>query len=89
MSAFVVIWLTLMNLIKREPVAKTSAARACALESSWSLMYQTVPVENECENDHHNCDKNQHCNDTINGFECLCKKGYVKQGTQVSVYVIK
>ena len=49
MSAFVVIWLTLMNLIKREPVAKTSAARACALESSWSLMYQTVPVENECK----------------------------------------
>lgn len=46
-----------------------------SLQTSWHFM--TCPAENECLNNHHNCDKvTQICIDTDSGFKCQCNEGY-------------
>ncbi|KAK3588362.1 hypothetical protein CHS0354_005627 [Potamilus streckersoni] len=51
---------------------------------TWS--FSTCPLENECDNNHHNCDVNytQDCVNTDAGFNCQCKKGYflIEEGNQ-------
>ena len=44
-------------------------------EPTWS--YIDCPPENECLNDHHNCNlRTQKCVDTQEGYDCFCKPGY-------------
>ncbi|XP_078507442.1 multiple epidermal growth factor-like domains protein 8 isoform X2 [Lissotriton helveticus] len=43
-------------------------------EMEWAFM--SCPPENECLNDHHDCNKTQNCNDMPQGYECTCKNGY-------------
>ncbi|XP_043935354.1 multiple epidermal growth factor-like domains protein 8 [Protopterus annectens] len=40
----------------------------------WAFM--SCPPENECLNDHHDCNETQNCSDKLDGFECTCKNGY-------------
>jgi hypothetical protein len=42
---------------------------------SWN--YLQCPPEDECINNHHNCNNTtEKCVDLLNGFECLCAEGY-------------
>lgn len=44
-------------------------------EKSWN--YLTCPAENECKNNHHNCDNvTEQCVDLLDGFKCICADGY-------------
>ncbi|KAE8593599.1 hypothetical protein XENTR_v10019212 [Xenopus tropicalis] len=43
-------------------------------DSDWAFM--SCPPENECLNQHHDCNETQNCSDLPNGFQCTCKKGY-------------
>ncbi|XP_077312743.1 multiple epidermal growth factor-like domains protein 8 [Lithobates pipiens] len=43
-------------------------------ESDWAFM--SCPPENECLNQHHDCNETQNCSDLLHGFKCTCKKGY-------------
>ncbi|XP_048476526.1 multiple epidermal growth factor-like domains protein 8 [Rhincodon typus] len=47
-----------------------------ASEGSWAFM--SCPPENECLNGHHDCDDTQNCTDKLQGFECLCRNGYMQ-----------
>uniref|UniRef100_H3A6Q1 Multiple EGF like domains 8 n=1 Tax=Latimeria chalumnae TaxID=7897 RepID=H3A6Q1_LATCH len=42
--------------------------------ATWAFM--ACPPENECLNEHHDCNETQNCNDKEEGFECTCKNGY-------------
>lgn len=47
------------------------------LQSTFSWHYMTCPPENECENDHHTCNrKTEKCIDFLEGFKCECAAGY-------------
>ncbi|KAM8927354.1 multiple epidermal growth factor-like domains protein 8 [Pelodytes ibericus] len=46
-----------------------------ATESHWAFM--SCPPENECLNEHHDCNETQNCSDLPLGFQCTCKKGYI------------
>nr|XP_033770020.1 multiple epidermal growth factor-like domains protein 8 isoform X2 [Geotrypetes seraphini] len=43
-------------------------------EDQWAFM--SCPPENECLNNHHDCNETQNCSDMSQGYECTCKKGY-------------
>ena len=50
------------------------------LQTSWHFM--TCPAENECRNDHHNCDPvTQKCINTADGYDCLCNEGYFENNS--------
>ncbi|XP_063293259.1 multiple epidermal growth factor-like domains protein 8 [Pelobates fuscus] len=44
-------------------------------ESHWAFM--SCPPENECLNNHHDCNETQNCSDLPLGFQCTCKNGYI------------
>ncbi|KAL7013836.1 hypothetical protein ACKWTF_015609 [Chironomus riparius] len=44
-------------------------------QKSWN--YLTCPPEDECTNEHHNCDNvTEKCVDLLDGFKCVCADGY-------------
>ncbi|OQV17322.1 Multiple epidermal growth factor-like domains protein 8 [Hypsibius exemplaris] len=46
------------------------------LRHTWHFL--ACPPENECLNGHHTCDdKSEECHDTLLGFNCTCKAGYM------------
>uniref|UniRef100_UPI00398F5FCF multiple epidermal growth factor-like domains protein 8 n=1 Tax=Pristiophorus japonicus TaxID=55135 RepID=UPI00398F5FCF len=45
-------------------------------DGSWAFM--SCPPENECLNGHHDCDDTQNCTDKLQGFECVCRNGYMQ-----------
>ncbi|KAG5668747.1 hypothetical protein PVAND_016674 [Polypedilum vanderplanki] len=43
--------------------------------------YLTCPAEDECQNNHHNCDAiSEKCEDLENGFRCVCAEGFKIEG---------
>lgn len=61
------------------------------VEASFSWHYVQCPPENECLNNHHNCDeRSEECVDLEDGYKCECGKGYKLSGSEcvpVSIYV--
>ncbi|XP_078064437.1 multiple epidermal growth factor-like domains protein 8 [Mustelus asterias] len=47
-----------------------------ASDGIWAFM--SCPPENECLNGHHDCDDTQNCTDKLQGFECICRNGYMQ-----------
>ncbi|CAA9996215.1 unnamed protein product [Nesidiocoris tenuis] len=61
--------------------AKTSATATTDIvvtsSANFSWHYVTCPPENECANNHHNCDAtSEMCVDTQIGYDCICGPGY-------------
>ncbi|XP_059823923.1 multiple epidermal growth factor-like domains protein 8 [Hypanus sabinus] len=55
-------------------------AQGCGeVDGTWAFM--SCPAENECLNGHHDCDETQNCTDRPQGFECVCRSGYMHDST--------
>lgn len=49
----------------------------------FSWHYVQCPLENECENGHHNCDNtSEQCVDLVSGYQCVCGQGYKSENSE-------
>jgi len=46
----------------------------------WPNHVFTLSGADECEDETDNCDNHATCTDTIKGFECDCKEGWIGDG---------
>ncbi|XP_065347637.1 multiple epidermal growth factor-like domains protein 8 [Cloeon dipterum] len=52
-------------------------ARTTCTEYNHSWHYAECPPEDECSNEHHNCDpRSERCVNLLHGFKCECNDGY-------------
>ncbi len=49
-----------------------------------NFLFLTIPDNNECTLDTHNCDTNANCSNTAGSFTCACNIGYTGNGTSCS-----
>ena len=57
------------------PAPASSPSSASDITLSWHFLQ--CPAENECANGNHDCDVTQECDDTLLGFACECREGFV------------
>ena len=55
--------------------ADLTRVRGSDVTLSWHFLQ--CPAENECANGNHDCDVTEECDDTLLGFACRCRDGFV------------